>query len=138
MGSMKMAFDWTPDSGLQSRPTIADVAPYDVLYDFDGPKVFISRSEMFPLLCYETDASGAAIQLLVVPTSSTIVEQLKAGRLSLRAALSQAWGWIVECDTAFRVVKSWLVDAMSIPDTMLPKHGYGIYHSHGMTCCANC
>src|SRR5207302_4258158 len=47
-------------------------------------------------------------------------------------ALSQAWGWIVYADQSFNVTRSWTIDTGVIPEQMLPKVGYGIYHEHGI------
>jgi hypothetical protein len=127
-----MAFSWVPNSPHDQIPFIGVIEPDEILYDFDGPMLFTSKSQFFPILCYKIDEEGSHAQYLVVPTSKAIVSKLREGQLALRSAMSQAWGWIAEAEDRFQVRRTWSVSIDSLPAVLLPEPGYGIYPAHGI------
>jgi hypothetical protein len=127
-----MAFAWTPTGPQDGVGFTHVVEPVEVLYDFDGPMLFVSRGGPFPLLCYKIDESEDQSQYILTPTNEDVVKNLRAGKIALRTALSQSWMWVVVTDSEYRVKRSWSLSPSSFPDDVLPEAGFGIYHEHGV------
>jgi hypothetical protein len=127
-----MAFSWVPGSAPDQVAFVSAIEPDEILYDFDGPVLFTSKSRFFPILCYKTDEDSSLTQYIIVPTNKDIVARLKEGRIALRSAITQAWGWIAEAENQFQIRRTWSIGTDSLPDAVLPEPGYGIYPAHGI------
>src|SRR5438105_14032098 len=114
---------WHPNIKMETKPFSERIEPLEVLYYFDEPLVFSSRTNHFPVLCYKTDDDVSLHQYLVVQSSRDVIENVRGGRISLREALLQPWCWIVETDIGFNIKHSWGLNINDIPESMLPDHG---------------
>ena len=71
--------------------------PVDVLYEFDGPRIFtLWDSEGELNLAYWSDEDDAICRYVVVPTTGKIVAALRQGGISVYDALNQPRCWL--CD----------------------------------------
>ena len=71
--------------------------PVDVLYEFDGPRIFtLWDSEGELNLAYWSDEDDAICRYVVVPTTDKIVAALRQGGVSVYDALNQPRCWL--CD----------------------------------------
>lgn len=87
---------------------VGDLAPLEVLYDFDGPCIFTSRTSQNALvLVYLSDEleDEKLLRFLVSSTSDQAIEALKTGTMSVREAIEQAPLWIVDVDWERRPVR---------------------------------
>src|SRR5690606_14846085 len=75
--------------------------PVEVLYEFDGPRIFALRDKDGALnLAYWSDENEQFCRYVVVPTTGRILDALKQGRVSVYDALNQPWCWL--CDVTHR------------------------------------
>ncbi len=66
------------------------VEPVEVLYEFDGPRIFtIKDSEAELNLAYWSDEDENGCRFVVVPTTLRILESLKKGQVSVFDAFNQ-------------------------------------------------
>ncbi len=88
---------WTVD-GYACSPEQLDLAvePAEVLYDFDGPRLFTTMRREKLVLAYQCDEDHHAARYLFVPTTRETLSDLKLGRKTVREALDQPIGWV--CD----------------------------------------
>ena len=71
--------------------------PVDVLYEFDGPRIFtLWDSEGELNLAYWSDEDDAICRYVIVPTTDKIVAALRQGGISVFDALNQPRCWL--CD----------------------------------------
>ena len=127
-----MPFTWSPPKPPDPQPLIASIEPVEVLYDFDGPVLFVAAYGFSSLLCYKIEEVGTSSQYILSPTNPDALAQLKAGKLALRSAIVQPWMWAVEVDADYCVVHSWLLKPALVPNEILPEPNLGIYHEHGL------
>jgi hypothetical protein len=100
--------------------------PTRILFDFDGPRTFLSQDSQGDLLfLHQCDASESIWRYFVVPFSETLLADLEGGRLDLRSALDQPRLWVADFDrngvaALFRIVDRASVEAyLPIAGTML-------------------
>jgi hypothetical protein len=95
--------------------------PDEVLYDFDGPRIFTIKSRHDDtLLVYQCDEDEAASRFIVVPCDARLLDAVQAGHCSVRDALTQAWTWVVDQPHGQAPQSAWRVDLESIPHGVLP------------------
>jgi hypothetical protein len=123
---------WTiPDDYSCSTNQFDGFTPSEVLYDFNGPRIFTTLTGRQLYLWYQCgeDSDGTTDRFSVVPTNSRIVEQLKVGTKTVHDALNQPWVWVVNV-SAGRVTNGWVLkgldelpcNAKPHPDTPLWPH----------------
>ncbi|VWC65505.1 hypothetical protein BLA39750_00133 [Burkholderia lata] len=118
---------WTVDGTPVPVAPLGDLTPAEVLYDFDGPQIYIAYDSGRPLFVYVSDICELeeCMRLLVVPVSRQIVANLKNGDLTLCDVLRQPWLHAV--DQAFDGVirAAWYIDAGldAVPDGFKPVEG---------------
>ncbi len=74
-----------------------DLTPVEVLYEFDGPRIFIARDRFGgDILCYACGESTVdqTITYLIVPTDARAIAALKEGITTVHDALDQPWLWV--------------------------------------------
>lgn len=110
---------------IQGKPTDpATFRPFtarDVLYEFDGPRIFtLTDSDGELNLAYWSDADESQDRFVIVPTAARIITLLRQGAMSVFDALNQPRCWI--CDIAFdgAVQQCWRVNFDDIPRDSLP------------------
>lgn len=101
----------------------AGLTPEEVLYEFDGPRIYTCRdNEGMPLLVYECERDESAVRYLVVPIREAVIDELKNGQISVRLALLQSRMWVVDVKDDI-IVDAWNTDFSKLPEEALPKPG---------------
>jgi hypothetical protein len=103
--------------------TFGETEPDEVLYEFDGPKIFTVVSPVGTLLYFLAEEDSGISRFVVAPTNTQIIERLKNGISSVRDALNQPWVWVLETTFDGTHQKSWRCTLADIPDETLPKPG---------------
>lgn len=115
---------WSIDGKSVPIERFLPFEPADVLYEFDGPRIFTLRDAEGELnLAYWSDENGEAFRYVVVPTTARILAALKKGSVSVFDALNQPRSWL--CDTNHQGVltECQRVDFDAIPRDSLPAIG---------------
>lgn len=115
--------DWqinTPE--FDTEPFIG-VQPDEVLYEFDGPRVYTAQNSLGALLYYLADEADDVSRFVVAPTNAQVVERLRTGILSVRDALNQPWVWVLDLSFDGTPKNSWRCTLADIPDDALPRPG---------------
>lgn len=95
--------------------------PLEVLYDFDGPRLFTVQNRYDDaLLVYQCDEDETASRFIVAPCDAGLLDAVLAGRCSVRDALAQPWTWVVDQAHGQGVRSAWRVHLDSIPQGVLP------------------
>ena len=114
---------------LETRPPvdlahIGDLKPLEVLYDFDGPCIFTTRTPAgLPLLAYQVEELDpeAMARFLVATSSHQTLYDLREGALSVRAALLGGSPWLVDVGQADALPKrAYQIEAAQLPPDALP------------------
>lgn len=95
-------------NGIMLAPTILGaLVPLSVLYEFDGPKLFVTEHLGMPLLVYESHADDVLklLRLLVVPTNKQILAELEGGECFVYDALDHPWLFVVDQHYDGRIVR---------------------------------
>ena len=111
---------------LQSLPrsNFTKVEPQDVLVDYDGPITFTFQDDVGQLmLAHSVGADGKAVRFIVAPTSAATVTCLKAGAISVRAALDQPIIWLLDATADGTITGQWIGTLSAIPSDVLPAEG---------------
>jgi hypothetical protein len=117
----------------QAKP--ADVALFqgysvsEVLYDFDGPRIFTAQTTQGLMLFYLADEQLDVQYYIAAPTSDSVITMLKSGVRSMRDALNQPWVWFLQTQADGTPTAAWHgtladapADALPYPGTMLWAH----------------
>ncbi|MBC3435915.1 hypothetical protein HU735_10865 [Pseudomonas sp. BW16M2] len=106
----------------------------EVLYDFDGPKIFTTLGSGVLLYFWyesEEDREEQLIRYLVTPASPSQIQQLKAGYKSVHDLLKQNWLWVVDMHYDLSPSMAWRLESLDdVPTqfkppphaTLCPKH----------------
>jgi hypothetical protein len=98
--------------------------PAEVLYDFDGPRVFTLYDNEGELnLAYWSDEDDAVCRHVVVPTTPAIIAMLRKGRISLFDALNQPRCWLCDLGHPGSLTRCQRVDFDAVPRDALPAIG---------------
>ena len=98
--------------------------PDEVLYEFDGPRIFtVYDSEGELNLAYRSDEDAAMCRYVVVPTTTKILQSLRRGEISVHDALNQPRCWLCDLTHQGEFVACQRVDFESIPKDSLPAIG---------------
>lgn len=121
--------DWqinAPEFGIEP---FVGVQLDEILYEFDGPRIFTATS-LFgtlryfgTLLYFLAEEDDEVSRFIVVPTNAQIIERLKSGILSVWDALNQPWIWVVDISFNGMPQKSWRCTLADVPTDVLPKSG---------------
>lgn len=92
--------DWSTGSrSWQFGPLVPD----EVLYEDMGPAIFTSKIGLQTLLFYKSSEHSGGDFYVAVETSGESLDALKAGRLSVRGALTQSKCWMMDVDLDLKV-----------------------------------
>lgn len=121
--------DWTVTAPQFDVASFQGISPEEILYEFDGPRIFTARSDMGELLFYLADEQNGLCRYIVAPTNASIIERMKSGVRSVRDALNQPWVWFLDTRYDGSPVAAWKgtladapVDALPQPGVMLWPH----------------
>jgi len=100
------------------------VEPVDVLYEFDGPRIFtLWDSEGELNLAYWSDEDERVCRHVVVPTTARILAGLRQGDISVYDALNQPRCWLCDVAHGGEIDACQRVDFEAIPPDSLPAIG---------------
>src|SRR6185437_1580944 len=127
---------------LQQTP-FERIVPDETLLEFNGASTFTFRDRNgTTMLAHFCDDEDERLRYFVAPTSDSILSRLKAGDLSIRAALDQPLAWLADVDRQGVVLTAWQTrislvpqDALPAPDVILrpgtlPKQGATVRQTH--------
>jgi hypothetical protein len=98
--------------------------PDEVLYEFDGPRIFVVRDSEGELnLAYWSDEDDAICRYVVVPTTANILQALRQGDVSVFDALNQPRCWLCDVTHQGQIAACQRVDFEAIPKDSLPAAG---------------
>ena len=102
----------------------------EVLYEFDGPKIFTTSIGALQYLWYECaeDTATHVVRYLVVPTDEQTVAYLKDGTRTVYDALRQPWVWAVDIGAKDEVRDGWIVQLDEVPDSAKPERSVPLRH----------
>ena len=120
----------------RNRPIKADwyggeIRPDEVLFEIDGPTIFTARLGLSKFLFFKHDETDDAEIFVAAPVSDSDLEALRAGRISVRGALSYRDAWLIKTDFDYVVERYQEHDFSSI-EPYLPPKGVGIASSFGI------
>lgn len=119
-----MTWTWTSEGTLLDAAVLGVLEPVEVLYDFDGPRVFTTLApDGATLLAYVCDETVLGTRLLVVPTDQKTVDDVKSGGIALFTALNQPWVWLVERDGGGSPMSVRRIRLSDVPLLNLPRPG---------------
>ena len=125
---------WSVDGRTRDPGFFAGLVPEQVLYDFDGPRIFTSRTaEGGLVLACLCEQEGKLDRFVVAPANEREIEQLQSGSLPVRDALTRGWLWIVDRNHRGSVKAAWECSPSSLPNDVLPKPGTPLLPSHELT-----
>ena len=119
--------DWNIEAAEFAVGAFGIPQPIEILYNFDGPRIFTAASSLGVLLYFLAQEDKHAMRFIVVPTSAQVIQQLKSGVSSVRDALNQPWLWVVDTSADMTPKKSWRCTLADIPPDVLPKPGVMIW-----------
>ena len=97
----------------------------EVLYEFDGPRIFTTLgSDTLLRFWYESaeDQENKLIRYLVTPTSPFLIQQLKAGHKSVHDLLKQSWLWVVDMHYDMSPATAWNLESLDdVPEQSKPE-----------------
>ena len=116
--------DWDVD-GIACGPELfGDFEPREVLYEFDGPRIFtIANGAGDDFLVYICDENDDHTRHLVVPTSDAIVRALRSGFITVLDALNQPWTWLVDRAHNGQFERARKIAFRQMPDGTIPLRG---------------
>lgn len=98
--------------------------PADVLYEFDGPRIFTLKDSDGELnLAYWSDENELVCRYVVVPTTAKIVHALQAGSISVFDALNQPRCWLCDVTHQGDLSACQRVEFDAVPRDSLPTIG---------------
>jgi hypothetical protein len=116
--------------GASIDPHWLNLEPVEVLYDFDGPRIFIcndmSGDSFLAYMCGQ-DKNG--VRYLVVHCSQDLKQRLVGCQISLRDALCQKQAWVFDLDNNWNARTATCVDIADLPNDALPRQGTMLYAS---------
>lgn len=103
---------------------VGDLAPEDVLYEFDGrPCIFTAftpqRSLLLAYLAEELEDEGL-LRFIVATTSESTVAGLQDGSVSVRDAIERGSHWLVDVDDSYRPQRAAACRLEDLPEDALP------------------
>jgi hypothetical protein len=115
--------DWEINYSPADLSVFGRLDPVEVLYEFDGPRIFTAQSSFGDLLCFLSDDDGEQLRYIVAPTNPVILEKLKSGCRPLRDALDQPWVWFVDIGYDGAPKAAWKGTLADAPADALPQKG---------------
>lgn len=116
-------FGWTPQAAEQDRLPFREIVADEILYEYDGPRIFTVSSDGGHFLFYLSGSRASGARYIVAPCNQNIVDELRVGAQTVLEALDRGVVWVVDAgwDGAIRDV--WRTVLARIPGKSLPKAG---------------
>lgn len=113
--------NWMPEHAADDDIGLESIVPEDVLYEYDGPRLFTVASDSGLYLCYLCDAGDTRFRFVVVPTSEKIVARLKDGLITAYESLDQPRVWLIDTGLSGEVERTVRTNLIEIDQRFLPK-----------------
>jgi hypothetical protein len=121
---------WDVPGQQLANPDWLDLEPVRVLYEYDGPRIFTCQDKAGKLLlAYLCSEDRTRRRFLLVPFDADLEQQLTAGQIDLRDALTRSPAWIVDVANDWQPLALWLVEVESLPANVLPRPGVMLWAS---------
>jgi len=120
---MADTFNWANQAAPADMAMFKDYRMTEVLYDFDGPRIFTAQTSLGFMLFYLADAQIESNYYIAAPTSDSIITLLKSGVRAMRDALNQPWVWFVQTRSDGTPVAAWQGTLADAPADALPQPG---------------
>jgi hypothetical protein len=116
---------WVPVGKALDESRLGSLEPTEVLYEFEGePLTFVARDlDGEPLLVHNLCVFERASRYLVSAIDERVLQDLKAGRIDIRAGLRQPRCWIADVREDVSVKSLWRVEFGAVPANSLPRPG---------------
>ena len=115
---------WNIDGRQISPERFQPFEPREVLYEFDGPRIFSFPDFEGELnLAYWSDEDEDVWRYVVVPTTTRILKALASGAISVYDALNQPRCWLCDVGPDQKFTQCQQVDFEAIPRDCLPAAG---------------
>lgn len=109
--------------GREIEERLTDLQPLRVLYELDGPQIFICQDVHGDLLlAYQCDEKPTLARFLLVPFDDELERQLTSGQITIREALKQPRAWLVDVLNDWTISATRRVSLDDIPSDNLPRH----------------
>lgn len=126
-----------PDRLGEDSPPFRNICPVEILYEFDGPRIFTLHDMLggLNLACW-SDEDEVYQRFIVVPTTSRMIEGLRTGSLSVFEALIVSDPiegprcWVLDVTHQGKVVDCTLVPFADLPRDALPAIGTPLQRQH--------
>lgn len=120
---------WSIETPQCSVEQFKDRKTVEVLYEFDGPKIFVAMTGSLLSLWYECeeDLDSSVFRYLVVPTDEQTIAYLKDGTRTVYDALHQPWLWAVDVGPGEQVIRGWVVQLEEVPEFAKPEKGVALW-----------
>lgn len=116
---------WTIDWPSLPSWTNHDIEPEEVLYEYDGPVVFVATFGAYKVLFSRFDEMDDVALYATGTVSSEVLAALRDGSLSLRGAILREPCHVMELD-GLQVRRYWACPAADLPQELLPASGRGL------------
>ena len=108
--------------------TIPAFVPEEVLSEFEEPLTTTIRDASGTLLLAHLLSRGdGKLRYVAVPTTETMIEQLKGGLRSVHEALDQPLVWLLDVEAEGSVTETWVGSFSELPARVLPVRGTMLY-----------
>jgi hypothetical protein len=115
---------WNISGKTVAKERFEPFLPVEVLDDYDGPRIFTLQDAEGELnLAYWSDGDEKVCRYVVVPTTATILEELRKGGLSIYDALNQPRCWLCDVTHQGDLSACQRVEFEAIPRESLPAIG---------------
>jgi len=116
---------WTVPTKVSSWPDIERLTPERILDEYDGPRLFTTRTKDGNLLlAYQCAEDSEGERFLLVPASEQLVSEIENNQIALRDALQErGWAWLIDRDRHGSLTSPVEVDPRLLPENALPKSG---------------
>jgi|GEM_PF-5935954 len=116
-----------PASPGEDVPPFRNICPVEILYEFDGPRIFTLHDVTggLNLACWSVEDETCS-RLIVVPTTRQVIEDLRTGSLSLFEALvvsDPAYGprcWVLDVTHQGKIIACTLGPFADLPRDAIP------------------
>jgi hypothetical protein len=102
-----------------------NLEPTRVLYEFDGPRIFICNdlSGVSEFLAFQCGEEQGRMRFLVVPSSEVLEHKLTSGEMNLHDALMRPKAWLFDLDFGWNLIGAWSVQVENLPQQCMPQPG---------------
>ncbi|WP_156437241.1 hypothetical protein [Burkholderia sp. RF2-non_BP3] len=125
---------WTAIGKRDDLGRFGDLPVSDVLYEADGPKLFVSVVNNLVFLVYEStfDLSDELVRFLAVPTTGKTIQHLIDGTLTVLEALDQKQVWSIDQKFQGDILEAVMLreGIYSVPDGFKPEPGVRLRPDH--------